>query len=969
MNRRTKKRIVRWGAWMLVLALLVTGIVLWANSGEESYRDKYEGYDLDTDVGSISREGTYTGYLRDHAGAACPTYSVPVELSAPTAMTGAELCTYEGKDSVLVSQEESSVTYTVDVPEAGWYTLRFVYCSVASRGIDAERSILINGETCFRGADTLTFCRLWTDDPDDLGKTDHQGNEIRPTQIEVFSWMEKYASDDTSGYVIQPYRFLFEKGANTLTLEGVSEPLAISALSLEPVTEEASYAAYAAQLENAADDAVDVCKVLQGEASSLRSSPSLYATYDHSSPNTVPYSLDKTVLNITGGTSWSIHGQWIEWNVEVPADGWYNLAFKGRQNYNRGQSSIRSLCIDGAIPFSDVSQIAFQYSNDWELRKLGDSSGDYRFYLTAGTHTIRLEVTLGALGSILSDLEDSVYRANQLYRQLLLVMGRNPDKYRDYNLDAVYPDLAAAMTLESRRLYRIADEVSTLSGGRSSQTGTIAVLAKMMEDFGADTSLIKRRLSTYRDDISAIGTTMQNLCNSPLDIDYLVLKSTDAPWITDEATLADDAAHEVRSFASSFTNDYNTLGGTQSDAIEVWILTGRDQANVLNAMIEDSFTPSAGIHVTLKLVDSGAVLSAVAAGNGPDLILSAGSGEPVNYALRNAAEDLSQFSDCADVLTRFQDSAYEAYLYGDGIYALPETQYFNVLFYRKDILDELGLEVPQTWDDLAAMLPVLQQNNMEIGLPDIMSKSSANLSGFYAMLYQNGGTLYSDDGTQALLDSEAAVKAFEDYSAFYTNHEQPKDYNFADRFRSGEMPIGIADYTMQNTLAVFAPELKGLWDFALIPGTVQEDGSVDHSVMSWGTCCMMLRNDNAAVKSQCWEFMKWWTSSDVQARFGREMECLMGASARYATANLEAFQQLSWSSRQLAVLNEQRSYAKANREVAGGYYTARHIVNAMRKVVNDHTSPRETLLDYNQLINEEIRKKRAEFNLDKEGQP
>jgi hypothetical protein len=105
---------------------------------------------------------------------------------------------------------------------------------------------------------------LWTDDPDDLGKTDHQGNEIRPTQIEVFSWMEKYASDDTSGYVIQPYRFLFEKGANTLTLEGVSEPLAISALSLEPVTEEASYAAYAAQLENAADDAVDVCKVLQG---------------------------------------------------------------------------------------------------------------------------------------------------------------------------------------------------------------------------------------------------------------------------------------------------------------------------------------------------------------------------------------------------------------------------------------------------------------------------------------------------------------------------------------------------------------------------------------------------------------------------------------------------------------------------------------------------------------------------------
>ena len=90
----------------------------------------------------------------------------------------------------------------------------------------------------------------------------------------------------------------------------------------------------------------------------------------------------------------------------------------------------------------------------------------------------------------------------------------------------------------------------------------------------------------------------------------------------------------------------------------------------------------------------------------------------------------------------------------------------------------------------------------------------------------------------------------------------------------------------------------------------------------------------------------------------------MGASARYATANLEAFGQLSWSSAQLEILDTQRDYAKANREVAGGYYTARHIVNAMRKVVNDHTAPRETLLDYNQTINEEIEKKRAEFELD-----
>jgi hypothetical protein len=50
--------------------------------------------------------------------------------------------------------------------------------------------------------------------------------------------------------------------------------------------------------------------------------------------------------------------------------------------------------------------------------------------------------------------------------------------------------------------------------------------------------------------------------------------------------------------------------------------------------------------------------------------------------------------------------------------------------------------------------------------------------------------------------------------------------------------------------------------------------------------------------------------------------------------------------------------------LAGGYYTGRHVVNAVRKVINDQTVPRETLLDYNKTINDEIKKKRAEFGLD-----
>ena len=471
----------------------------------------------------------------------------------------------------------------------------------------------------------------------------------------------------------------------------------------------------------------------------------------------------------------------------------------------------------------------------------------------------------------------------------------------------------------------------------------------------------------WSNNITALGTTMQNLTQSQLDIDYVVVKTPEAQWPKDDAGAFAYVWHEISSFFTSFSADYDSVGNTYDEGMEVidvWILTGRDQANVLKTIIDDSFTPKTGIGVNLKLVEGGTVLSAVAAGTGPDIILSAGQGEPVNYALRNAAEDLTQFENWEEVYGRFHESAYRPFEFDGGIYAIPETQSFNVLFYRRDIFEELGIDVPQTWKDVQDILTVLQHANMEVGMPDIMRTNGADTSGFYAMMFQNGVELYSEDGKYALLDSEGAIKAFEVYTEFYTNSDIPKNYSFVDRFRSGEMPIGIADFSLQNTLAVFAPELKGLWDFTLIPGTQQADGSIDHSVLSNSACSMMLKSDDQQAKENGWEFLSWWTSAEVQARFGREMECLMGSAARYATANLEAFQQLSWSSEQLDVLNEARQWAQANREVAGGYYTGRHVVNAVRKVINDQTVPRETLLDYNKTINDEIKKKRAEFGLD-----
>ena len=63
------------------------------------------------------------------------------------------------------------------------------------------------------------------------------------------------------------------------------------------------------------------------------------------------------------------------------------------------------------------------------------------------------------------------------------------------------------------------------------------------------------------------------------------------------------------------------------------------------------------------------------------------------------------------------------------------------------------------------------------------------------------------------------------------------------------------------------------------------------------------------------------------------------------------------------MLEEQWDQTVGIREVPGGYYTGRHITNAIRKVINDKDDSRETIIDYSIKIDDEIVKKRKEFGL------
>ncbi len=981
---------------------------------DKDFHEKYEGYNLSASSGSSSDVRTYSEYQEIHSAAAKPSVSVALDVFAYDRGSSygiSEKYAYYGRD-VVVTEDRSSVTWPVDVPESGFYNIEMEYVAVPSRNINMERILYINGEIPFSGADILSFSRLWKDGGP--VKYDNQGNSIRPSQVEFYAPQTVRFKSDL-GYEVDPYCFYFSSGRNTVTLESTNEPMAVSSIRLVPVRKYNSYEQYVSAQPSSPDSykGGGVSVKIQGEDAAARSDPSLFARYDRSSAITEPYSVTHTVLNYAGGESWKSSGQWIEWNFEVPDDGWYTVSFQARQLYQRGYVASRTIYIDGEIPVDSVKNVGFPFSSDWKLTTLsGDDGVPYRFYLSKGAHTLRMEATLGEIGSIISDLQDSIFRLNKIYRTILVLTGNYPDQFRDYEIDKVYPEEVDAMLLESRRLYRSVDRFVSVMGQKSDKIAMAETLAVQLENFYKNPDRITKGFQNFKDNITSLGSSLLSMAETKLDVDYILIQSAGDKIRPVKAGFFRKARHEIVSFLTSFFVDSTKLGNVYGkDAehtIEVWIVTGRDQSTILKNMIDDSFTPESGVNVNVKLIALDSLLNAVVAGNGPDVVISVDSARPVDYALRNANVDLMRFSDCEDVLKQFKPSAYEAYRYSGGIYALPETQTFNLLFYRKDILKQLELEIPQTWDDLIAILPTLQGNNLTVGIP-YPSIQAPDMTTFYSMVYQRGGSVYNDRGTKTLIDSEAGIASFKEYTSFYNSYGLPSVFDFLNRFRSGEMPIGVANYQTYNTLVVSAPEIRGQWDFTYLPGTERTgpDGKtyIDRSSVSGGTCVMMIKKGmdssdidigadyssvsyssivgrdmsglapgidaetlRKVVKNEnrmrdSWEFMKWWVSSDTQVRFGREIEALLGSSSRYATANVEAFRQLPWSSRQMEVLLNSLDETVGLPEVPGSYFTPRHIVNGTRKVINEKEDPRETLIDYARKINEELTRKRQEFAL------
>ena len=347
-------------------------------------------------------------------------------------------------------------------------------------------------------------------------------------------------------------------------------------------------------------------------------------------------------------------------------------------------------------------------------------------------------------------------------------------------------------------------------------------------------------------------------------------------------------------------------------------------------------------------------------GKGPDVSISnavdstSSIENPIDYAVRHAVEDLKQFDDYDEVIKRFHESALVPYTFNGGVYALPETQIFNMMFVRTDIFEEMNLKIPKTWDELETIIPELQKKNMSVGIPH-------DLNALLMFMYQRNTPLYLDEGGRTNLDSKIAIQCFQKLTEYFTLYNLPTDYDFYNRFRSGEIPIGIQDYTVYNQLSLFAPEIRGEWIMTSVPGTLDENGNINNSITAKGTAVMMLKG--VKNKEAAWNFMKWWTSAETQSEFTNQMQNIL-SSGMQATANVEALSMLPWPVRDYKNIETQWKNVVGTPEVPGGYYTTRVVNFAFNDVYSTKKDPGDTLQSYIESLNSELTRKRKEFGIE-----
>lgn len=858
-----------------------------------------------------------------------------------------------------------TVTLILEVPETALYFVNFDYLSYDESVLPIGMSMLVDGEYPFYECRNLEFETTWISKAEK--SYDRYNNEIVTLPEKLVCWESKYLMDGSYRRSL-PLKVELEKGSHEFTFVVKEGNFLLGAVSLEAPWEIAEYTGSEKAEGNAFIQ-------IQAEDFTYRSDSAIHAIAEYDT-SLEPYEVKDTVLNTIDSDSFTDAGQKITYEFNVEKAGYYYISMNYRQSEKDDFPVFVNVEIDGQIPHTEFFSYPLEYTNKYKTVSLEDEEENkLSVYLEEGIHTISFTISEDNIRHILEALDEILSGVNDLALEITKVAGTNTDKYRDLKLSRYLPDLEERMFSYVDWMYELQESVRSYAGNKK----TVAVLSSMIIAAEQIKSLAEEpdeipyriaELSTSPSSASRhLANTVDDLIENNLAIDRIYLYQEGAK-LPEKPGFFASMGMNVNRFVTSFTDQAYSTSSTDPEHLQVWVNRSSQYVQIMQKMIDEYFTPQTGIEVDISIMpDQYKLVLANTSGNAPDVATGINYTIPYELAIRGALADMTRFEDFQETASVYEDGFFLTSCINGGIYAMPETMNFWVLFYRSDIMEKLGMEIPNTMQDVVDMLPELQMRGLNYYHPVSGMLLMRNFHGTVPSIYQAGGSLYgtmAQEGTK--FGSAQSIEGFTNLTELFTIYNLPINVdNFYQHFRNGDIPVGVADYATYNLMTNAAPELKNSWSIALVPGVEQEDGTIDRTVCGCAESTVIF-NSTDEREQMAWEFVKWWSSTAVQAEFGQTLQITYGDEYMWTTANMEAFMQLPWETEDKLIIAEQMSYVIDVARVPGTYLLEREISNAFNDIVVNGQTAQTRIDKAVKSINREFDRKLEEFEfIDSEG--
>lgn len=873
----------------------------------------------------INKQMEYRGKLIDDDGIEV----VPINLSNPTAM------------------------YTANIEKAGFYYI-YLYLRITNDGLNPNNfSISVNNNYI----DRVAIRTLWRNETNSFDK-DARGNDIMPIQLKYDGYQDQYITDYINRYNT-PIEIWFEAGVNDVIISLVEGSFNIAYASVVSIEKTVSYDEY---ISNAQTDNANGEIILEAQQPYYKNSTALYYT-NTTDVNVTPYETNKSLLN-TALMYGCDESEAMFYKLEISSSGYYKIGINYR-NGTTNQTCFYNFLIDGVAPFGELYNYPLFSNKSFEMHFLGDSySQPFRIYLTEGQHLLSINACGAAYADSIESLENIINELSDIYLSLRVLSVQQGDTDRQWTPEEDYPGVVDKLTLYRQQLDEICKQMRKINGLETNFQATVFIDAavKSLDNLLKKPNYIPNNNALLAEGSGSISMNISSAINQIKSEGIAIDKFTVSAYKDNKNYPSKSGwvgfSEGVKRFFSSFFIQQNTK---DKDALEVWVNLPNFYIDMIQNMSDTAFTKDTGIKVNYyNMPNESKLILNSAAGNLPDAVFGISNWLPYELGIRSLTYDIRKFNDYNSVISRFSAGALIP-LVADGIgLGLPETQDFYVTYYRKDIFEKYGFSVPDTWDDVIALMSQLQRFGMNFYIPLSTATASKSLMTTAPFIQQNGGSLYSEDAMSTAIDSEKSLEAIKLMTNFYLSYGMPVQVaNFFNSFRNGSLPIGVSTLDTYIRMMYSAPELVGKWGIALSPGIRNENGEVERWQAGSSTSCIMMKdgkNINGA-----WELLKWWTRADTQTAFSNNLRKTYGTAYIYNSANLEAFSSSSIPQEDKEVILQQWEWMQEYCRIPGWYMVERELSNSWNRIVLGGELARTVIDEAVVTINKEILRKLTEF--------